>query len=176
MGGAFWQCQRLDQRGHAGDSTARTMPEPASATALWPLRSPQSNASKSRCLPKIRAFPTARLSTWYAYPPLVTRNRRGISGVHQILPVPSRTKTPDPLYPSPAVLPAHVRFTNCRLQRTTAPSPLASPTCNLLAPKILLNCSKKPFQKTPLSAILLYMSPSAFRSPLSAFLQHSSFG
>jgi hypothetical protein len=55
---------------------------------------------------------------------------------------------------------------NPSLNRPPASSPLASPTCNLLAPEILPNCSKKPFQKTPLSAILLYMSPSAFRSPL----------
>jgi hypothetical protein len=37
------------------------------------------NASKSRSLAKIRIRPTARLSTWYAYPPLETRNRRGMA-------------------------------------------------------------------------------------------------
>ena len=44
--------------------------------ASW---STSSNASKSRCLPKMRILPTARFSTWYAYPPLANRNLRGMT-------------------------------------------------------------------------------------------------
>jgi hypothetical protein len=56
-----------------------------------------SSASKSRSLRKMRIRPTARFSTWYAYPPPATRNRRGMAGSCHFPPVLSRTKTPDPL-------------------------------------------------------------------------------
>ena len=37
-----------------------------------------SKASKSLAFLKIRSRATARLSTWYAYPPLASRKRRGM--------------------------------------------------------------------------------------------------
>ncbi len=79
------------------------MPGHASATGPWPARSPLANASKSRCLPKIRIRPAARLSTWYAYPPLAARNRRGMPG---------RLSHPSPLrqekrHPTPLFVPSN---------------------------------------------------------------------
>ena len=48
---------------------------------------------------KMRIRATARLSTWYAYPPVATRGRRGMAKGYSASAISSRKKTPDPFNP-----------------------------------------------------------------------------